>query len=139
MLFNFPQGLPGFENLSQFRFIPEEGVPLARLTSVEVEEIGFILMRPEAYFSNYLKEMEIDDAAAEVLKAGTETLIDVWVILKLCQQDLSKTTANLRAPLLLNMQAQLGLQYILNEDQISSSTPVFLTKDVPTLQKGAVD
>lgn len=136
LIFNFPQGLPGFEDLSEFRFLPEKEAPLALLTSAESEETGFILLRPEVYFPNYLQEIEIEDTA-DVLKAGMDTPIDVWVILKLCQQDLSKTTANLRAPLLFNPEKKLGLQYILNDDQYSSSTMVFPAKDTATLQKGA--
>ena len=59
-IFHFPQGIPGFETHHDFRFIPEEDAMLAQLISVKEDKIGFILMRPEGFFPEYVKDIDID-------------------------------------------------------------------------------
>jgi hypothetical protein len=48
-----------------------------------------------------------------------ELTMQVWVILTLDHQDVLRTTANLRAPLVFNMKKHIGMQIILNDEQLA--------------------
>jgi len=133
---HFPQGIPGFETHHDFRFIPEEDVMLARLNSVTEDKIGFILLRPEAYFPEYLKEMDVDEESIKVLNINADMQVDVWVILTLNHQDMDKTTANLRAPILFNTAEGIGIQAILNDDQYLSRQRVFTEENPQPIKEG---
>ncbi len=137
-IFHFPQGIPGFETHQEFKFIPEEDPLFAQLISVKEEEVGFILLRPEVYFLEYLKELDVDEESIKVLNVHADVLVDVWVILTLNRQDLNKTTANLRAPILFNSAEGIGMQVILNDDRYLSSQPLFTEGNQKPLQEGAV-
>ena len=137
-VFHFPQGIPGFETYRDFRFIPEEEAPLAHLISVQEDKVGFILMRPEVYFPEYLKEIDVDEESIKALNISAETPVDVWVILTLNHQEMGKTTVNLRAPILLNTTEGIGIQVILNDDGYLSRQLLFTEESSQPLQEGAV-
>jgi flagellar assembly factor FliW len=137
-MFHFPQGLPGFETHHYFRFIPEEEAPLAHLISVKEDQVGFIILRPEAYFPEYLKEIDIDEESIKDLKVTGDMPVDVWVILTLNRQEMAKTTVNLRAPLLFNTVEGIGMQVIFNDDRYLSRQLLFTQENSQTLQEGAV-
>ena len=137
-IFHFPQGIPGFETHHEFKFILAEDVMLSQLISVQEDKIGFILMRPEAYFPEYLDKIDVDDESIKILNISADTPVDLWVILTINNQDMDKTTANLRAPLLFNMVERVGLQVILNDDRYLTRQPVFKVENPQPLQEGAV-
>ena len=149
-IYYFAQGIPGFEDNRKFRLVEEEDVPLAQLISVEDAGIGFILMRPGVLFPDYRVDVDAQDEA--VLKlvpamkeaTGSSVLTDpknkvqpeVWAIVTLNQQDMTKTTMNLRAPILLNTELKLGIQLILSDDLYLARQPIALDK--PLVQEGVV-
>lgn len=134
---HFPQGIPGFETHQDFRFIPEEEASLAHLISVNEDKVGFILLRPEAYFPEYLKEIDVDEESIKVLKVNGDISVDVWVIMTLHRQEMAKTTVNLRAPILFNMVEGIGMQVIFNDDRYLSRQLLFTPENPQPLQEGA--
>lgn len=135
----FPQGIPGFEEIHEFKIEYDKEQPLAQLISLNDENIGFVLMRPEFVFKDFVQEINLDEESISVL--GTIDLLDLeaWVILTLNHQDFTKTTANLCAPILLNPNKNLGLQYILNNDKYSAREFVFQAQASNAQEEGAVD
>ena len=137
-IFHFPQGLPGFETHHDFQFIPEEEAPLAHLISIKEDKVGFILLRPEAYFPEYLKEIDVDEESIKILNISMDNPVDVWVILTLHRQEMANTTVNLRAPILFNPTEGIGTQVILNDDRYLTRQPLFTEENPQPLQEGAV-
>ncbi len=137
-IFHFPQGLPGFETHHDFRFIPEEEAPLAHLISVKEDKVGFILLRPEAYFPEYLKEIDVAEEGIKVLNVNEDMSVDVWVILTLHRQEMANTTVNLRAPILFNPTEGIGTQVILNDDRYLTRQLLFTEENPQPLQEGVV-
>lgn len=151
-IYNFPQGIPGFEDNRKFRFIEEEDAPLAQLISVEDEGIGFILMRPRVIFPDY--KVDVDAENEEVLNLhsikhetrGSNDLtdgedlgqIEVWAIVTLNQKDMKQATLNLKAPLLLNTELKLGVQLIFTDEQFSAKHPLDLGRSLVQEQEGVV-
>jgi len=136
---HFPQGIPGFETHHDFRFIPEEEAPLAHLISIKEDKVGFILLRPEVYFPEYLKEIDVDEEGIKVLNISTDNPVDVWVILTLHRQEMANMTVNLRAPILFNTVEGIGMQVIFNDDRYLSRQLLFTKENPQPLQEGVVD
>ena len=137
LIVHFPQGIPGFETHQDFRFIPEKEAPLAHLISAKEDKVGFILLRPEVYFPDYLKQMDVDEESIKVLNISTDNPVDVWVILTLNRQEMANTTVNLRAPILFNPTQGIGTQVILNDDRYLTRQPLFTDEALKPLQEGA--
>ena len=149
-IYHFPQGIPGFEANREFRLVEEEDVPLAQLISMEDAEIGFILMRPGVLFPDYCVEVDEQNVAALKLRLAMEETPDssvqadskhleqteVWGVVTLNQQDMTLTTLNLRAPILLNTELKLGIQLILSDDRYLTRQPIALDKLLVQEQEG---
>jgi flagellar assembly factor FliW len=112
---SFPAGVPGFENCKRFTLVHEAeiGKPVTTFTlqSLDDPNVAFQIADPTAYGFHY--ELELSDAEAATLKA--DTIDDIAVMLVLFRRDekAGPIEANLRAPILLNTKARLGLQKII--------------------------
>ena len=125
-LIDFPRGIPGFEEYKTFKLIEdEEDSLLANLIAAEDGQAGFILFRIQLYLADYLVKIEFAEEEASLLEIRPTDTPEVWTILTLCQSDLSKTTANLRAPVIINRRTRKGAQFVLNDDSYSSRYPLF--------------
>jgi flagellar assembly factor FliW len=132
----FPQGLPGFEEEKEFLFREEEGTPLAHLESAQNREIGFVLLRPQLFLPDYLHQVDLSPEEIELLEVKEDDKPDVWAIMTLSLSDLSKSTVNLRAPLLINSRAAKGLQIILSEEGYSARQLLF-AESLPPAETGS--
>jgi len=124
ILIDFPQGIPGFENVKQFSVHREEEMPFAWLKAVHSEGVGFFILQPQLLFPDYLPQVDLGSEEVEILGVSPEDNVDVWAILTVYSKDLSKSTVNLRAPLILNPRTKKGIQLVLNEDRYSSRQPL---------------
>ncbi|HHV63596.1 MAG TPA: flagellar assembly protein FliW [Peptococcaceae bacterium] len=127
----FPRGLPGFEEEKEFFFREEEGTPFAHLEAAQNEEIGFVLLRPQLFLPDYLRQVNLNPEEIELLEIKEGDEPDVWAIMTLSLSDLSKSTVNLRAPLLINFRASKGLQLILSEEGYPARQPLFAEPVLP--------
>lgn len=128
-LITFPQGLPGFDNCTRFKLFHQEDAKnptVYWLQSVDQPEIMFSVADPSVMNVDY--HFELNDEEMTLLQAKQPT--DLLVLLLLYKSDqalgaapqsASGETINaaLRAPLVLNLQARLGLQKTLHHADIS--------------------
>lgn len=117
-IISFPAGLVGFENSKRFTLIHEaQGNQPASYTLQSLDEaaVAFQIIDATAVGLNY--EIALSDAeSAELHTPATE---DLAVMLVLYRQDLESQGnqgigANLRAPLLINTRARVGLQKVID-------------------------
>lgn len=105
-IFNFPLGLLGFEELREFVLISEEETePFKWLISIERPEIGFPLLSPWHIDLTYDPGDEYDlehEVLLSVITLGDEKGL---------------MTANLKAPIVLDVRSQNGRQVILASDK----------------------
>jgi flagellar assembly factor FliW len=125
IILEFPKGIPGFEEYDQFTMKLDEETPLAQMTVIDDDEMGFLLLQPQAMFDGYMPQIELDDEAASLLDLDEGENVDMWVIVTL-GDNIRESTANLRAPLLINMRTQKGVQMIIDNDTYKSSQPLFI-------------
>lgn len=113
-VFNFPQGLVGFDDARRFTLFHEEGKPTVFwLQSLDDPRLAFSVVPPESIDVQYEMELSDEDCALIDLKDPAEVV--VVVILYREEADNGRVAANTRSPLVLNTRSRLGMQKILRE------------------------
>ena len=116
-------GLPGFPGAHRFRLLPwgdAEG-PFSLLMCLDAEELAFVVVRPEPFFSDYLPQ--IDRATADRLGLVRASDAIVYVIVTLGPTPL-EATVNLLGPLVVNRRNRLAAQVVLDGDSSDVRTPL---------------
>ncbi|AQS59834.1 flagellar assembly protein FliW [Desulforamulus ferrireducens] len=117
----FPQGLPGFENLSEFSISPLPETPFYYLESLEDENICFLLVNPFDFSRSY--EFEIPAPVEELLQIKELNEVTVFTIVN-TSQGLEKATVNLQAPIIINVTNGRGMQVVLNDPSYKIREPL---------------
>lgn len=116
-LLSFPAGLPGFEDLREYKLFHEEGTSTVFfLQSTEDPDVRLPVVTPAACNIDYRIELSDDETAT--LQASPEDDIVLVVTLSDNQdQPESGITANLMAPIIINTTRRIGMQKSLNRIQ----------------------
>lgn len=119
----FPAGLPGFPFLRRFQLVtnPSFTPPFELLASEEDPTIGFYLVDPALIDPDYAPD--ISEADQTEVGARPDDDLSLRAIVTV-GQDSQEATANLAAPLVLNLSVGLGCQAILEQSQYSLRTPL---------------
>ena len=108
----FEHGIPGFLNESRFMLLPFSDDSLfVIMQSLETPHLGFVLTNPFHFFKEY--NIELPEYIVEELKITTEKDVAIYTILTV-QDPFEKTTANLQAPIVINVNKKLGKQFIIS-------------------------
>ncbi|MBB5324267.1 flagellar assembly factor FliW [Anoxybacillus tepidamans] len=124
-IIRFEQGVPGFFDEKQFVLLPLDDTPFVILQSVQTPALGFVMIEPFSYFPTY--EIELDDATCEQLSLKAEKDVAVYVILTVAEP-FDDTTANLQAPVVINVRERLGKQVILTNTLYKTKHRLFSEK-----------
>ncbi len=129
-IIEFRHGIPAFEELKRYIIISLEGDDnFYWLQSVDDGDIAFILADPFNFTVDY--EPVLSDSILKELQIEKEE--DVLVLTMLVVPDeIENMTANLAAPIVININKKLGKQVILTEGDYPVRHPVF----VSTLREG---
>lgn len=107
-IITFAEGLIGMPEMRRAVLVPmDEFEPFCWLASVESEKARFVVVDPNAVFAGY-EPFSSEEAAS----ANMQTLAIVKI-----SSDWQKTTVNLRAPLVINKETQIGSQLILSDSK----------------------
>ena len=110
-IISFPEGIPAFEDASTFSLICNEEIkPFLYLKSLEIEELGFVCIDPFLIFKDYLLKISAVDLAHLQLKDPKDALVLCFVTV---QPDPKENTANLLAPVVVNINKRIARQIIL--------------------------
>ncbi|NLP52698.1 flagellar assembly protein FliW [Bacillus sp. RO1] len=107
----FPNGLPGFLGEKEFTVIPfsEDGM-FYILQSVQTPELGFVMTNPFTFYPDY--DFNLENQSVETLELDSAEDVSVYSVLTMADP-FHLTTANLQAPVVVNMKRKLGKQVIL--------------------------
>ncbi|MBO8159040.1 flagellar assembly protein FliW [Thermosyntropha sp.] len=124
MIINFPEGLPAFEEEKKFVIVPvESGAPFYYMQSLKTPELCFMLADPFVFFPDY--EIKMGEEESRKIKAEENAGdIQVFVILTV-PEDYRKTTANLLAPLIINVKDKIGLQFVAADSDYNTKHFIF--------------
>jgi flagellar assembly factor FliW len=113
----FENGMPGFPDCTQFIVMDHDReTPLKWLQCVDRPEVAFLVVEPEQVLSTYT--VEVPESVLRVVqweKGSDVRDVSVFVILNVENGEL---TANLRAPVVVNIKKRLAFQMILDNLEI---------------------
>lgn len=119
----FPEGLIGFESLRNFCFLND---PLDEifiwLQSYEEAQVAFPVLEPILFSSNDKVELSKNDL--EVLHLKKDEWYQCFYIIAIPENP-DQMTANLKAPLVLNLKEKKGKQCVLQDPSLSIAKPIF--------------
>ncbi len=110
--FNFPQGIAGFPDATRFGFIYEGRGNMVCMQSIDTPEAAFILTPWEEERLGETPELTQEQSQCLKLGEGSEL---IWMVVLNPFADPEWVTANLKAPLAINMSERLGVQCIRHE------------------------
>ena len=113
----FGEGILGFENLRKFFIVdPGDDTLIMWLQSIEDGAIAFPIIEPQVFrqggyvnlLPSELKSLELEDASAA-------TVYNILTIPK----DITRMSANLKAPILINSSKNIARQIVLQDNKLS--------------------
>lgn len=131
-ILRFEHGIPGFLDEKEFVLLPltEDNVYFV-LQSVRTAELAFVVTNPFLFYKDY--DFKLDEAIVEQLEIKQPTDVAVYSILTL-QDPFENTTANLQAPVIVNVKNNKAKQVILNDENYKTKHPLF--NESPASVKG---
>ncbi|HAY83297.1 MAG TPA: hypothetical protein DCY79_26110 [Planctomycetaceae bacterium] len=109
----FPLGIIGFEQCLQWVLLADaSNDSLGWLQSVQDPQIAMPVVSPRRFAPDY--RVKVSPAQLELLELGAEDETFVLVVLARNEDSL---TMNLKAPLIVNLDKQVGRQVITSDDQ----------------------
>jgi len=123
-IIEFEEGLPGFEDAKLFVLLydGEPESPFCWLQSVDKPNLAFAMINPEVIMPDYT--VEIDDAIAERLGISSQDDVIYYAIV-VVPENITDMTANMKAPVIINVREKKGMQIIMENSGYSVRYPVF--------------
>lgn len=126
-ILNFPAGILGFSECRRFALLPHRpGTPFFWLVPVERDDIAFVVVNPENFFPEYCPSLTQDQLAPLGLTPEQDHSLGMLVMVSFRD---GKPTANLRAPLILDLAKRRAVQAVQIGKEFETQAPLF---QVPT-------
>jgi flagellar assembly factor FliW len=114
---SLPQGILGFPEYTRFCLVdPADDTLILWLQSIDNPQIAFALLEPKIFKPDYTARL----SAAELRELKLENINQsaVFSILTI-PEDATQMTANLKAPLVINLKEKIARQVVLQENEYS--------------------
>lgn len=119
----FKKGIPGLEHLKKYIiFTAEENNLFYILQSIEDLSIGIVLVSPFNVVGEYEFKLEDDRIRELEIESNEDVLVLNTVTLN---SKVQKITANLKAPIVININRKVGEQIILDDSDYPIKYPLF--------------
>ncbi len=118
-----PGGLLGFPQLKKFCLVdPGDETLILWLQSVDQEEIAFPLLEPKIFKPDYTAKLSASELRELRLSSVSQSA--VFSVLTI-PEDISQMTANLKAPIVINLKEKVARQVVLQENEYQVKHPMF--------------
>jgi flagellar assembly factor FliW len=122
-ILEFSEGILGFNDLRRFVLLDDPNDEIfAWLQSCEVPGVAFPVLEPELFAGNYTVKLARNDL--EALQLKTEEGSRNYAIITI-PENVTEMTANLKAPIIINIQKRLGRQCVLQDNNLAIREPIF--------------
>jgi flagellar assembly factor FliW len=122
-LLTFPEGLLGFADLRKFVLLDDPSDEIfAWLQSCEAGAIAFPLLEPDIFVENY--NVTLSKGDLEGLKLKSQENANYFSIITI-PEDPTQMTANMKAPVVINLQEKLARQCVLQDNNLAIREPIF--------------
>ena len=122
-IITFEQGLIGLEQYGQYAILNNRKTEtLAWLQSLEEEHLAFVIIQPQFFKPDYKPEIRVSELAKLDIDDPADLIVFAIVVVP---EDVTKMTANLKAPVIINTKNRKAKQLVLNDDKYLIKEPVF--------------
>lgn len=122
-IISFPEGILGFPELNQYCLVdPADDTLILWLQSLDRPEVAFPVLEPKIFKTDYVVKLSAQEL--KHLKLETVQQSIVFTILTI-PQDVTQMTANLKAPIVINLREQTGRQVVLQENEYTLKQLMF--------------
>jgi flagellar assembly factor FliW len=119
----FPEGLLGFADLRRFVLLDDPSDEIfAWLQSCESSHIAFPVLEPELFVDTYKATLTKGDL--EALKLQSQDNARYFTIVTI-PDDPTQMTANLKAPIVVNISEKMARQCVLQDNNLAIREPIF--------------
>ncbi|TCO76467.1 flagellar assembly protein FliW [Marinisporobacter balticus] len=126
-IINFPEGIPAFEDFKQYVVIknPDTENDFHWLQCVDNSDLTFVVVNPFEIKEDY--DFEIPDRIVKQLQI--EKYEDVMILsIIVIPENVEKITANLKAPVIINIHKKIGKQFVLEDERYPLKYYIFQEK-----------
>ena len=119
----FPEGLLGFRDLREFVLLDDPNDDIfAWLQSCELPSVAFPVLEPEIFGHKYNISLNRTDLEALKLTVGeAPSFFNIITI----PDDPTQMTANIKAPIVINLKAKFARQCVLQDNHLAIKEPIF--------------
>ncbi len=113
----FPDGLPGFEENHQFTLLRNGNTPtpFLWLQCIDNPDLAMVVVDPFAIYENYTVDVA-DEEIADLGLTNPEKIMTLCIVV--IPEDFKQMRANLKAPLLINLENRVGKQVLQHNDEL---------------------
>jgi len=127
-ILHFKEGIPAFESEHEFVLLPfEEDSPFSFMQSLTSPDLAFLVTNPFLFFPEY--SFEIDDDIMKTLEIEAQEDLLIYAILTIPNGEVKKMTANLMAPVVLNVKNMQSKQVVLDKSPYQTKHLLFAEKE----------
>ncbi len=132
----FPEGLLGFADLRKFALLDDPSDEIfAWLQSCEAPQIAFPVLEPELFAAQY--KVTLTKGDLEALKMTSSEKARYFSIVTI-PDDPTQMTANLKAPVVVNIEGRTARQCVLQDNNLAIREPIFTKLQQRVVQNPAV-
>lgn len=118
-IIEFSDGLLGFESLKKFFIVdPADETLILWLQSADAPDVAFPILEPKLFKADYKVRLSANELRSLKIESTNNKDTLVYCILTI-PGDVSQMTANLKAPIVINIASQLARQVVLQENEYS--------------------
>lgn len=118
-----PEGLLGFQNLKKFVLVDDPNDEIfVWLQSCENPDIAFPVLEPELFIPRYSVKLTKTDM--EGIRMGASHKVRYFTIITI-PADVTQMTANLKAPVVINVDLKVAKQCVLQDNDLPIREPIF--------------
>jgi flagellar assembly factor FliW len=123
-IITFPEGMLGFQDLRNFALLDDPNDDIfAWLQSCELPSIAFPVLEPEIFGQYYSVSLTKNELELLKLKADQKpTFMNIITI----PDDPTQMTANVKAPIVINAEARIARQCVLQDNNLAIRDPIFV-------------
>lgn len=119
----FSEGLLGFKDLRQFVLLDDPNDDIfAWLQSCELPSVAFPVLEPEIFGHKYAISLNRTDF--EALQLKPDQVLNYLNIITI-PDDPTLMTANIKAPIVINLEKKLARQCVLQDNNLAIKEPIF--------------
>lgn len=135
-ILNFPEGILGFQDLRNFVLLDDPNDEIfAWLQSCETPHVAFPVLEPELFAENY--KVNLTKSDLESLKLDSANKAKYFSIITI-PDDPTQMTANLKAPIVININQKIARQCVLQDNSLAIREPIFTKLQMRVVQNPTV-